>query len=106
MGSFLMGMSAVGIIVPSQTVLQENTTEQNRGKIFAVLVVVMNVFAAVVSVLAGAFADLLGAATIFSLMGILILPIGLFVHKPGIFFREAHLPFRVRQFLGLGHWER
>lgn len=103
-GSFLMGMSAVGIIVPSQTVLQQNTTERNRGKIFAVLVVVMNIFAAIVSVLAGLFADWLGAATIFAIMGILILPIGLFVHKPGVFFREAHLPYKVREFLGLGHW--
>ncbi len=105
-GSFLMGMAAVGIIVPSQTVLQQNTTEQNRGKIFAVLVVVMNLFAAVVSILAGVFADWLGAATIFAIMGILILPVGLFVHRPGVFFKSSLLPFRVRQFLGLGHWNR
>lgn len=105
-GSFLMGMAAVGIIVPSQTVLQENTTEKNRGKIFAVLVVVMNVFAAVVSVLAGAFADLLGAATIFAIMGILVLPVGIFVRKPGLFLKEGYLPYKIREFLGLGHWER
>lgn len=105
-GSFLTGMAAVGIIVPSQTVMQENTTEQNRGKIFAVLVVVMNIVAAVTSVFAGIFADLLGTAPIFILMALIILPVGLFLRNPSRFLKEHHLPYKLREFLGLGFWNK
>src|SRR6185369_5504361 len=43
--AFLLGGCAVAIIIPSQTVLQENTHAKIRGKIFAVLAVMMNAFA-------------------------------------------------------------
>lgn len=104
-GSFILGVCAVGIIVPAQTVLQESTTEKNRGKIFAVLLVVMNLFAAVVSVLAGLLADVIGAASIFVLISVVILTMGILVRKPASFLKEAYLPYKIREFLGLGHWE-
>lgn len=105
-GSYLLGIAAVGVIVPAQTVLQENTTEANRGKIFAVLLVVMNVFAAIVSVLAGALADLFGAVAVFLILSVAILLIGILVRNPAVFLKKDFLPYRVREFLGLGHWER
>jgi len=104
-GSFILGIAVVGIIVPAQTILQENTTVGNRGKIFAALLVVMNVFAAIVSILAGVVADLLGAVTVFLLISAVILPIGILVRNPAVFLKEDFLPYRVREFLGLGHWE-
>ncbi len=105
-GSFLMGIAAVGVIVPAQTVLQENTKEENRGKIFAVLLVVMNIFAAVVTVIAGIVADLFGATTVFLILAAGILPLGILARHPAIFLKEHFLPYRVREFLGLGHWDR
>lgn len=104
-GSYLLGVAAVGIIVPAQTVLQESTPEKDRGKIFAVLLVVMNVFAAIISVLAGLIADLFGAVAVFLMMATIILPVAILVKRPAAFLKEGYLPYRVREFLGLGHWE-
>ncbi len=102
--SFLLGVATVGIIIPSQTVIQENTTEKNRGKIFSVLLVVMNVFAAAVSIIAGVLADILGVEAIFIIMGILVLPVAIVVKNPEKYITENLLPARIKEFLGLGHW--
>ncbi|MDO8619613.1 MAG: MFS transporter [Candidatus Daviesbacteria bacterium] len=104
-GSYFLGIAAVGIIVPAQTVLQENTTEANRGKIFAMLLVMMNIFAAIVSLLAGLLADLFGPMSVLLVISALILPVGILVRRPASFLKEDHLPYRIREFLGLGHWE-
>ncbi len=104
-GAFVMGVCAVSIIIPAQTVLQENTSVKIRGKVFGALGVLMNVFAAVPVILAGVFADLFGVTPIFFSMGILIFIIGLLALRPSSFFQENHLSFRIREFLGLGHWE-
>ena len=79
--AFFMGMATVCIITPSQTVLQEYTPANRRGKIFAVLVL-----------------PVLGS------LGILVIGIGMLGYKPALFFAEHHLPYNIRQFLGLGHW--
>lgn len=102
--AFLGGFTIVSVIVPSQTVLQENTTKQNRGKIFAVLGVMMTSFSIVPIVLAGLLADLFGVAKIFIALGVIILIAGLIARRPNWFFQKGHLPGRWREFLGLGHW--
>lgn len=104
-GAFLLGLAAVSIIVPAQTIIQEDTDERIRGKIFAVLIVMMNVFAAVPVVLAGALADLFGVTPIFAGMGALIFSIGVIALAPQMFFDKQQLSFRLREFLGLDHWE-
>ncbi|MBI4036613.1 MFS transporter [Candidatus Daviesbacteria bacterium] len=104
-GAFLLGVAAIAIIIPSQTVLQENTKDENRGKIFAVLFVLMNAFAILPVLLAGILADLFGETKVFFAMGVVIFMTGLLAMKPAMFFAESHLPYKVRQFLGLGHWE-
>jgi len=104
--AFLAGLSAVSIIIPTQTSLQEKTTEKNRGKVFAMLAVLMTAFSAVPVVLAGGFADLFGAAPILVVVGIITLVIGLIARRPSWFFEEWHLPDHCREFLGLGHWEK
>lgn len=104
-GAFFLGASAIAIIIPSQTVLQENTDSKNRGKIFAVLFVLMNAFAIVPVILAGALADIFGETAVFMAIGLIIFAIGVLASKPALFFAEEHLPYKVREFLGLGHWE-
>lgn len=104
LAAFLLGLSAVSIIVPAQTIIQEHTDERIRGKIFAVLVVMMNAAAALPVVLAGVLADLFGVTPIFLALGLLILSIGVVALKPQLFFKGRYLPFRVKQFLGMGHW--
>lgn len=103
-GAFLLGVCTVSIIVPAQTILQENTTEKNRGKIFSVLLVLMNGVAVIPVILAGALSDLFGVSPIFVVLGIMIFIIGVIVTKPASFFKEDHLSNRMREFLGVGHW--
>lgn len=104
-GSFLLGMAIVSILVPSQTVLQENTSEADRGKVFAVLGVVMSGLSLIPVLISGILADIFGTTPIFIGLGFLIILAGLFGLRPSLFFKKSHLSFRVREFLGLGHWE-
>lgn len=104
--SFVMGLSMVSIVAPSQTVLQENTPEHNRGKTFAVLGVVMAGLTLIPVLLAGLLADIFGSRTVFLAVGSVVILIGLMALKPSLFFAEHQLSFRLRQFLGLGHWEK
>lgn len=103
--SYFSGLCMVTIIVPCQTILQENTPEQIRGKLFATLSVIMTAAAAIPVLLAGALADMFGAQLIFIGVGVLVAFIGLLALKPHIFFQEHKLPRNCIEFLGSGHWE-
>jgi len=105
-GSFLLGLAMVSILVPSQTVLQENTSNQDRGKVFAVLGVAMAGLSLIPVLLAGVLADIFGTNPIFLGLGVIIFLIGLFGLKPALFFKKGELAYSLREFLGLGHWER
>lgn len=105
LGAFLLGLCTVAVIVPSQTLVQEQTNEKIRGKIMSVLVILMNTFSVVPVILAGVLSDLFGVATVFTILGMLVCLLGLIAFKPASFFRKSHLPFRFREFLGLGHWQ-
>jgi len=100
-GAFLLGLATVAVIIPSQTILQESTTERNRGKILSVLAVLMNAVAAIPVILAGAFADFFGVQPIFIYVGSFIFIIGLLGTKPGMLLISGFLPLRIKQFLGL-----
>lgn len=105
-GSFLLGSAMVSIIIPSQTVLQKNTPEQLRGKVFSVLAVVMQGLSLLPVFFAGVLADLFGTLPLLLILGAVTVLIGLFALKPNFYFEEKHLPFKLREFLGLGHWEK
>lgn len=104
--AFLLGACAVAVIIPSQTVLQENTPDEIRGKIFAVLSLMMNAVSVIPIVLAGWLADIFGEKTVFMGMGVIVFLIGIIAFRPALFFAEHTLPYNVREFLGLGHWEK
>lgn len=104
-GSFLMGIALVSILVPSQTVLQQNTSEEDRGKVFSVLGVAMSGLSLIPVLLTGILADIFGTAPIFIGLGVVIFLTGLFGLNPSLFFGKKDLPFHIRQFLGLGHWK-
>lgn len=105
-GSFLLGIAMVSILVPSQTVLQENTPEEDRGKVFSVLGVAMSGLSLIPVLLSGVLADVFGTTPIFIGLGAIIILVGLFGLKPSLFFSKKSLPLHVREFLGLGHWEK
>lgn len=104
-GSLMLGVAMASIIIPSQTVIQQNTPEQDRGKVFSVLGVAMQGLSLIPVFLAGILADLVGTKPIFMAMGGVIALIGLFILKPDFYFDKKHLPLKFRQFLGLGHWD-
>lgn len=104
-GSFLLGMVMVSILVPSQTVLQENTPAGGRGKVFSVLGVIMAGLSLVPVLLAGILADIFGPTPIFLALGLIIMLVGIFGLKPSLFFSKTSLSYKAREFLGLGHWE-
>ena len=105
-GSFFLGIAMISILVPSQTVLQENTPEKDRGKVFATLGVAMAGLSLIPVLLSGLLADIFGTTPIFIGMGGIIISIGLFGLNPSLFFSKSSLSLRVREFLGLGHWEK
>ena len=104
-GSFLLGIAMVSILVPTQTVLQENTDDNDRGKVFSVLGVAMSALSLIPVFLAGVLADLFGTAPIFIGLGALIMLVGFFGLKPGLFFPGKELTDTTKEFLGMGHWE-
>lgn len=105
LGSFLLGLAMVSILVPTQTVLQESTPESSRGKVFSVLGVAMSGLSLIPVLLSGILADIFGVTPIFIALGGVIILVGLFGLKPSLFFSKHQLPFKIREFLGLGHWE-
>ncbi len=105
-GSFLAGVALVSIIIPSQTVLQESTPEEDRGKVFAILAAVMAGASLLPVLLVGGLADVFGTLPISLGLGVIIALVGLFSLKPNLFFKENQLPPHIREFLGLGHWKR
>lgn len=106
LGSFLLGLAMVSILVPTQTVLQENTPESARGKVFSVLGVAMSGLSLIPVLLSGVLADIFGVTPIFIALGGVIIMIGLFGLNPSLFFSKHQLPFKIREFLGLGHWDK
>lgn len=104
-GSFLLGIAVISILVPSQTVLQQNTPEKDRAKVFSVLGVAMYGLSLLPILLSGVLADIVGTTPIFIGLGLIIMLVGLFGLKPSLFFKKEDLSYRVREFLGLGHWE-
>lgn len=104
-GSFLLGIAMVSILVPSQTVLQQNTPQHDRGKVFSVLGVAMSALTLIPVLISGVLADIFGTTPIFVGLGVIIFLAGLFGLRPSLFFNKDQLPYNVREFLGLGHWE-
>ncbi len=103
-GSFLLGVALVSIMIPSQTVLQENSPEESRGKVFSVLAVAMSALSLLPVLFVGILSDIFGTMPIFIGVGGIVAIVGLFVLKPDFFFEDYHLPGHIREFLGLGHW--
>lgn len=105
-GSFLLGLAMVSIVVPSQTALQEYSPERDRGKVYAALSVLMSALTLIPVLLVGILADLFGSSIIFLCMGVTVFFIGILAFKPDFYFSKKQLPYKVRQFLGLGHWKK
>jgi MFS family permease len=69
----ILGIMNAVVSAASQTILQENTTEETRGKVFGALNMMVNIAATLPILFAGVVADLTSVTKVISSLGVLLL---------------------------------
>ncbi len=69
----VLGLMNGLISIASQTILQEHTTDETRGKVFGALNMMVNIAATLPILFAGILADLIGVARVITFLGLLLL---------------------------------
>jgi len=69
----ILGLMNGLISIASQTLLQEHTTDETRGKVFGALNMMVNIAATLPILFAGILADLIGVARVVTFLGLLLL---------------------------------
>ncbi len=76
--SVAFGYSAAFIAIPAQTLMQESSTDEIRGRVLSTFFTVSNAAAFVAILLAGSLADRLGVVETMAISGSAILAVGLY----------------------------
>ena len=76
--AFILGFANALVSVSAQTLLQEHSTDEERGKIFGTLNMMMNLAASLPVLLAGITADLISPASVMVISGGLIAVFGIY----------------------------
>jgi len=71
--AFILGIATSLVFVPANTVLQEETSDESRGKVYGVLNSLIGIMSIVPVVIAGSLADLIGIRAVITGMGIVVL---------------------------------
>jgi MFS family permease len=71
--SFLLGVEFGAIMIPAVTYLMESTSDEIRGRIFALLYMVINGVTALPVLVAAALSDTIGIAHVIGGLGVLLL---------------------------------
>ncbi len=74
--AFLLGFANALIFVPSNTILQEKTTDAFRGKVYGALNALVGIFSLLPIILVGGLADLIGVGRVITGIGSSILFLG------------------------------
>jgi dTMP kinase len=82
--SFLLGVEFGAILIPAVTYLMESTSDAIRGRIFALLYMVINGVSALPVLIAAALADNIGTAQVLGGLGVLLLGGGVGVIAGGL----------------------
>jgi MFS family permease len=82
--SFLLGVEFGAILIPAVTYLMESTSDAIRGRIFALLYMVINGVSALPVLIAAALADNIGTAQVLGGLGVLLLGGGIGVIAGGL----------------------
>jgi MFS family permease len=72
----LLGLANAATVIPANTSLQENTPDELRGRVFAVLNALANVGSTAPVLVVGVLADLLGVGALMVLIGLVVVVIG------------------------------
>jgi len=86
--SFLLGVEFGAILIPAITYLMESTSDAIRGRIFALLQMVINGVSAIPVLLAAALADHIGTAQVLGGLGVLLVGGGVGVIAGGMHVAE------------------
>jgi MFS family permease len=81
--SFLLGVEFGAIMIPAITYLMESTSDEIRGRIFALLYMVINGVTAVPVLLAAALSDTIGTARVIGGLGVLLVGGGVAIIAAG-----------------------
>lgn len=68
--AFLLGLSNSFVFIPSNTLVQEKTKDEIRGKIYGVLNTFIGIFSFLPIILVGSFADLFGVGSVLIAIGL------------------------------------
>ena len=74
--SVTFGVALGGLLIPAFSVLQEQTTEETRGRIFGGIFTVINAAVAIPLLLAGTLADIFGVDRVITGLGLLLAALG------------------------------
>lgn len=75
--AFVMGLANSFVFVPSNTILQEETSAEFRGKVYGVLNTMVGFFSLVPIILVGGLADLIGTKSVITGIGGMVIIIGI-----------------------------
>lgn len=73
--AFIMGIANAFIFVPANTILQEETSDEFRGKVYGALSTLVGLFSLLPIILVGSLADLIGIKGVLTGIGIIVLGI-------------------------------
>lgn len=76
--AFIIGIANSLVFVPSNTLLQERTSEEVRGKAYGVLNTLVGILSFIPIILVGGFADTYGVSTVIIGIGVAILLLGFY----------------------------
>jgi MFS family permease len=71
--AFILGIATSLVFVPANTVLQEETSDESRGKVYGVLNTLIGIMSIIPVVVVGGLADLIGIKAVITGMGIVVL---------------------------------
>jgi MFS family permease len=71
--AFVLGFATAFIFVPANTILQEETTDESRGKIYGVLNTLIGFTSIIPVVLVGGLADVIGVKSVITWVGISVI---------------------------------
>jgi MFS family permease len=75
--AFILGIANALVFVPANTILQEQTTDEFRGKIYGFLNTFIGAISLIPIILVGGLSDLLGVSTVISALGFSLVAFGI-----------------------------
>lgn len=75
--AFILGLANAFVFVPANTILQEKTKDEFRGKIYGVLNAIVGIFSLIPILAAGGFSDFFGVGSVIIAIGVFLILIGM-----------------------------